>query len=173
MFKDLIEKRRSVREYSDQAIAKEDLEQIVEAVYYAPTAMGKDDIELLVVTDPAKLQELSGFKPHGASSVGRAQAAIAVLSDSEVSPRCHRQDACIAATYVLLAAADLDLGACWINVNTATNEDGQPATVRLHQMLDLPDKYNIECLVALGHPAQPVEKKEPRDHQNLVHWEHF
>lgn len=173
MFQELIENRRSIRKYKDQEIPKEDLEQLVNAVFYAPTANNISDIEVILITDKEKIQEVRTFKGGGAKPLEGAQAAIAVLSDKEKSPACNRQDACIAASYILLMAEDLGIGACWINVNSSKSDDGKPATIRLHEILGVPEKYNIESVVSLGYPDEDPGKKVPRDQEGLVHYNKF
>ncbi len=170
MFKDLIEKRRSVRSYSDKPIARETLQAIVDAVFYAPTAKNLNDVELFIVEGREKLKELSTFRKNHATHIANGQAAIVVLSDAEAAPATNRQDACIAATYVLLQAADLGLGSCWTNVNSGFDENDQPATIKLHKILGVPDKYNIETVISLGYPLRKPNPKTPRDKEGKVHW---
>ncbi len=170
MFTDLIKKRRSVRSYSDKPISRETLQAIVDTVFYAPTAKNLNDVELYIVEDKEKLVELSTFRKNSAAHIARGQAAIIVLSDAEAAPETNRQDACIAATYILLHAAELGLGACWTNVNSGFDENDQPATIKLHKILGVPDKYNIETVISLGYPLNEPKPKIPRDMEGKVHW---
>lgn len=170
MFTDLIKKRRSVRSYKDKPIARETLQAIVDAVFYAPTARNLNVVELFIVEDKEKLEELSTFRKNYATHIANGQAAIVVLSDAEAAPETNRQDACIAATYILLQAADLGLGACWTNVSTAFDEYDQPATIKLHKILGVPDKYNIETVISLGYPLNEPKPKVPRNMEGKVHW---
>ena len=165
MFQDLIEKRRSIRKYTEEAVNREDLEAICRSVFYAPTGVNKDDIRLIVVEDPAMIQKLAAFKGSGAAPLREAKAAICVLSDQEMAPKTHRQDACIATTYALLKVTDLGLGACWINVNSA--EGGQAI---VHEILSLEERFNVESVIALGHPDEDKGPKEPRDFRERTEW---
>ena len=47
----LLEERRSVRSYENKPVPEEDLKQIVEAGLYAPSAMGRQDAAVLVITN--------------------------------------------------------------------------------------------------------------------------
>jgi nitroreductase len=170
MFTDLIKKRRSVRSYSDKPIAKDTLQAIIDAVFHAPTASNLNDVELFIVEGKEMLEELSTFRKNYAGHIAKGQAAIVVLSDTEVAPKTNRQDACIAATYILLQAADLGLGACWTNVNSAFDENDRPATIKLHKILGVPEKYNIETVISLGYPLHEPQPKVPRDMEGKVHW---
>lgn len=51
-----IESRRSCRQYTEDPIPREDLEKICHAALVTPTAMNQQDIDVLVITDKAKLQ---------------------------------------------------------------------------------------------------------------------
>lgn len=165
MFQDLIEKRRSIREFTDQPVSRELVEDICQAVFYAPTGRNEDDIRLIAVEDPEMIRELSAFKPTGAAPLKEAKVALCVLSDRELAPKTHRQDACIATTYALLKVTDLGLGACWINVNSA--EGGQE---RVHEILGLDDRWNVESIIAIGHPGEDKGPKEPRDFRERTRW---
>ncbi len=54
----LIRSRRSNRAFSEKPVPQEWLNLIVEAAYRAPTASNKQELEFLVVTDPAVLRQI-------------------------------------------------------------------------------------------------------------------
>lgn len=56
---ELIKARRSNRSFTDKPIPAVDLEQIIEAAYRAPTASNKQQLQYTLITDPAKLKQLS------------------------------------------------------------------------------------------------------------------
>jgi len=57
----LIRKRRSNRAFSNKSIPEEQLLQVLEAAYRAPTASNKQYVEFTLVTDPEKLKVISKF----------------------------------------------------------------------------------------------------------------
>ena len=57
---DAIRARRNVREYTDQPIAEEDLDRILEAGWRAPSASNRQRWEFVAVTDRAQLEALGG-----------------------------------------------------------------------------------------------------------------
>jgi nitroreductase len=86
---DAIRARRNVRQYTDQPIAREDLERICEAGRRAPSAGNGQPWNFVVVTDRAQLIELAkvwerggkqhrpvggGDRPGGQGTGGRAAA---------------------------------------------------------------------------------------------------
>jgi nitroreductase len=165
-FQDLIKKRRSIRRYTDKPVEKETLEEIAGAALYAPTAVNFDTIKVMIITDKEKLAELSSFKRIGAGMLKKAQAAMAVISDPEISPKTHRQDAAIAATYVLLAATNEGLGSCWVNVNSSDEGEIENA----HRILGLDPELNIESIISLGYPNEDPGEKIPREKEGRIIW---
>ncbi len=168
MLENIFKTRRSIRKYTDQKIKKEDLKKLAESAFYAPTGRNANDIELVVTDDRKVLDELSTFK-SGAAMLKGAQAAITVLSDPEVGDGTHRQDACIAATYILLKVAELGLGACWLNVCTS----GPQAAENIRKALNVPEKYNVETVISIGYPDEDRGEKQLRDMKGKVHTDTF
>jgi len=62
---DAIRARRNVRQYTDQPIAREDLERICEAGRRAPSAGNGQPWDFVVVTDRAQLTELAKVWERG------------------------------------------------------------------------------------------------------------
>src|ERR1700733_15505 len=72
---DAIRARRNVRSYSDESIAPEHLDRILEAGRRAPSASNRQKWDFVLVTDSGQLQELSTVWV-GASHLATAKAAI-------------------------------------------------------------------------------------------------
>ncbi len=157
MFLELIRKRRSIRQYSTQSITEEQTTILLEAALRAPSSRGLNPWEFVVVTDRALLERLADAKPHGAAFLAGAALAIAVCADPLRSD-VWVEDATIAATYIQLAAHDLGLGSCWIQIRKRSHADGQPAATFVAGLLGLPPALEVEAIVAIGHPA---ETKQP------------
>ena len=80
MLLDLIKNRKSVREYKEQKISREDLTKILEAGYYAPSWMNSQPWKFIAVENQETkdmLCELSGHQPH----VKNAAALIVCVAD--------------------------------------------------------------------------------------------
>jgi nitroreductase len=162
MFFELIRERRSVRKYESKPIEAEKLDLLVEAFLRAPTSMGKNPWEFVVVTDRALLTKLSSAKPHGAGFLKGAAAGIVVCADPEVSD-VWVEDASIASTFIHLAAASLELGSCWIQIRKRPHDDTRSAGRYIAELLGLPDRLSVLSVVAVGYPAEhkaghPAEK---------------
>ena len=80
MLLDLIKNRKSVREYTEQKISKENLTKILEAGYYAPSWMNVQPWKFIAIENQETkdmLCELSGHQPH----VKNAAALIVCVAD--------------------------------------------------------------------------------------------
>ncbi|WP_302612263.1 nitroreductase family protein, partial [uncultured Duncaniella sp.] len=112
-FHELIINRRSIRKYTDEPIAQEDVRLILEAALLSPTSKSARAWQLVAIEDKSTLEQLAACKPAGAMSVAGCPLAIAVTVDSTKS-EAWVEDASVAASYMQLQAAALGLGSCWV-----------------------------------------------------------
>ena len=82
---DILMKRRSVRSYTGEPVSRKNLEKILTAGLIGPTGKGKKPWRFVVVTDPEKLEALSGMRKPAPAAFKTAGAAIAVFGDPGVS----------------------------------------------------------------------------------------
>jgi nitroreductase len=153
VFLELIRKRRSIRKYEPKPIEAEKTNLLVEAFLRAPTSMGKNPWEFVLVTDQDLLAKLSTAKPHGASFLKNAALGIVVCADPQVSD-VWVEDASIASTFIHLAAASLDLGSCWIQIRERPHDDTQSADSYIAGVLGLPDHLRVLSIMAVGYPDE-------------------
>ncbi len=161
MFLPLIQHRRSIRKYLKKPVEAETIDVLVEALLRAPTSMGNNSWEFVVVSDPDLLEKLSRAKPHGASFLKYAPLGIVVCGDPQISD-VWIENASIASIYIHLAAASLDLGSCWIQIRERQHDDSRSAGDYIADMLNLPAHLRVLSIVAIGHPAES-KTPHPRD----------
>ena len=108
---DAIRSRRNVRQYTNQPIAREDLERILEAGRRAPSSMNWQPWNLVVVTDREQLVELAKVWQGGAH-VADSAATIALVA-AEPEDAMHRDwlqyDFGQATANMMVTAADLGI----------------------------------------------------------------
>jgi len=163
MFMDLITKRRSIRRYAKRPVEPEKIERLVEAALRAPSGRDLKPWEFVVVTDTELIARLSKAKPHGASFLQNAPLAIAVCVDPQKSD-VWVEDAAIATIFLHLAATDMGLGSCWIQMRLRKNEDGRGAGEHVAGILGLRPGLDVLALVAVGYPD---EQKAPHAKSDL------
>jgi len=153
MFLSLVRKRRSIRQYRQQPVAPEKVSLLAEAALRAPSSMGNNPWEFIVVHEPEVLEKLSRAKPHGATFLKHAPLAVVVCADPSKSS-VWIEDASIAAIFIQLAAESLDLGSCWIQIRDRMHTDEMSAESYIQGVLSIPDHLRVEAMVAVGYPAQ-------------------
>lgn len=159
---DTIRSRRSCRSYLPTQITEEELSAVLEAGTYAASAMGRQSARILVVQDPADRALLTRMNAAvmGTDSdpMYGAPTILVVLADANA--RNAVQDGSLVMGNLMLAAASLGLGSCWIN--------------RAREMFDTPEgkallrRWGVEgdwigvgnCI--LGYPAADPKPAAPR-----------
>lgn len=162
---ELLRKRRSIRKFTQEKIAPEHIETIVEAALRAPSSRGFNPWEFILVDDPAIMLQLSAAKLHGAEFLKNAPLGIVVCADSTKSDVCI-EDCAIAAIIIQLTALSLGLGSCWAQIRKRSHKSGVDAESFVKELLGLPEQLMVETIIGIGHPA---EKKAPLKAENLQH----
>lgn len=153
MFIDLLRSRRSIRKFEQRPVEKDKVNLLVEAALRSPSSRGFNPWEFIVVDNPELMQRLSAAKPHGASFLANAPLAIVVCADPDKSD-VWVEDVSIAAIILHLAATDLGLGSCWIQLRKREHDATQTASEYAAEVLGLPKGMRVSSIMAIGYPAQ-------------------
>jgi Nitroreductase len=165
-FSKLIGNRRSIRQYTEEQLSPEQVEQIMKAVLMAPTSKNSRPWHFILVEDKEMLQKLSFCKSSGCAFLSGAALAVVVTTDPLLS-EAYMEDSAIAATYIQLQAEDMGLGSCWVHVNGRKTAEGYDSEQYIRDLLDIPLQLHVGCIVALGHKARTGK---PHDENKLL-WE--
>jgi nitroreductase len=164
-----IRKRRSVRKYEDTPVSDDQVKQVVETLFYAPSWANKMGWQVLVVKDAATREKLSAAIEGnpGARAVAQAPVLIAVCMDPAASGSLPGReyfmvDAGILMDHLMLEAADLGLGTVFIGM---FDED------KVREVLGVPAEFKIVGLTPLGVPAKIPGERPRADLDQVVHWE--
>ncbi len=148
-FMDVLLKRRSSRKFSDEKITKDELDKILKAGLLAPSSMNRKPVNFLVVERKETLSQLANAKDHGSQLIAGADKAIVVIADTMVADTWC-EDSSIALTYLHLAATDLGIGSCWVQIHLR-KKDGVDAEEIVRDIVKIDDHYRIVGIMALGH----------------------
>ena len=173
MFIDLIKSRRSIRQFQNRPVAQETVDLLLESVLSAPSSFSSCPWSFVVVTDPNSITALSKAKPRGADFLASAPLAIVVCADPQKTD-VWVEDASIAMIYLHLAATDMKLGSCWVQIRKREHDPQQTASEYIGRLLSLPEGIEVEGIVAIGYPAEekaPLSKSELK--YDLVSWERY
>jgi nitroreductase len=167
-FSPLITARYSVRAYKPDPVPEEVLQQVLEAARMAPTAANRQPFRLIVVSTKGHEQELQRIYPHRWFT----QAPLIVCLCTVLAEAWVREDGrsycdvdgAIVFDHMILAAANLGLGTCWI-----AHFDAQAASELLH----VPAEMEPLLFTPLGYPADEARPKKRRALADLVHREQW
>lgn len=159
---EIIQKRRSIRQYKDTKIDKEMIEKLIKAALWAPTSRNSQPWEFIVVDDKTKLEQLSRSK-KGSQCLWGAALGIIVLADPAKSD-VWVEDTAVASAFLLLAAESLGLGSCWIQIRERIHDDQKTAEQYVKEILSIPDNLKVESIISLGYAD---EIREPHNDEEL------
>jgi nitroreductase len=153
MFIDLLRTRRSIRRFQDLSVEKEKVDLLIEAMLRAPSSRSLNPWEFVVVTKKEILARLAQAKPHGATFLKNAALAIVVCADPG---KCDVwvEDCAIASILLHLAATDLGLGSCWIQIRLRDHDAHQTAQDYVADLIGLSEGLVVESIIAIGYPAE-------------------
>ena len=179
-FFEAVEARRSVRKYKPDPVSRELVMKVLHAANNAPSAVNLQQWEFIVASGEriARLGESYGRAMENAYShievrdlppreellnfarvYGGAPLVIAVLTDAADDPafrKAHLESASAAMENLVLAAAALGLGTCWM---TGPLRD----ETHLRAILGVPDSQEIVAITPLGYPASVPPRKPRKD----------
>lgn len=149
--------RRSIRKYQARQIDRGALQAILEAGTYAPSAMGRQSARMVVVEDGETLGQLSRINAAiqgnpGADPFYGAPTLVAVLADPAATTADNAdRDGALVMGNLMLAAASLGIGSCWIN--RAKETFALPEGQALLTKWGLPETMLGVGFCVLGYPA--------------------
>ncbi len=155
--------RRSVRSFTDQPVAEEDIRALLDAAMIAPSAGNAQPWQFVVITDKAVLEQVPAINPYAAMAP-RAPLGILVCGDLKAE-KYHGfwvQDCSAAIQNILLAALARNLGTVWTGIYPV--EDRIQGFRRL---CGLPGHIEPLALVLAGRPNQKQEHKSRYDESKI------
>ena len=155
-FLELLKQRRTSRVFTDELIYKEAVCNLMKAALMSPSGPRINPWEFILVEDKAVLKALSKSKEHGAGLLEGAAMAVVVLGDTTKTD-VWIEDCSIATIILQLAAEDLGLGSCWVQIRRRKDADGNVAEDNVRSLLNIPAHYAVLSIVALGHKARETQ----------------
>ena len=169
-FEEIINTRRSIREYADRDVSDDDILKIIKAGMQAPgSRLGAEPWEFVVVKDKETLAKLGEIKPR----VTNAPVAIVLVANIERAfyKTVWQQDMGAACENMLLEVVNLGLGGLWNGV--APEEERMKKIGKIIGIDDITDlkPYSI---VTIGYPADGWENKfMDKFDEERIHYERY
>lgn len=153
-FKNLISERYSVRNFKQEHLPQEIIDEILEAGHKAPTGCNYQPQRILVINTDSSIEKLkSCTKCHF-----NAPTAMLICHNKDESWKrpydgalSSPVDAVIVTTHLMLAAQDNGVGSCWVM-------HFDPEAMR--KAFNIPNNYEPTALLVMGYPsadAKPLE----------------
>lgn len=167
-FYERIVSRRTIRQFKPVPVSLNLLKKLAEAGRLAPSAGNLQPLEFVVVDDERIRSRIfpclrwAGYiAPRGNPRPGQEPMAyIVVVVNLKVREKGYEYDVGAAMENMILAAWDEGLGTCWlISVERE----------KVKEILGIPDGYKVDCVLALGYPAEsPIVEKLK---EGLKYWQ--
>jgi nitroreductase len=163
----LLKARRSIRRYRPDPVPAEMVEQLLEAGRWAPSASNRQPWAFIVVQDEAIRQQVA---QHAAYYFIRwahvAEAPLLIVLCGDTRNPLYRQflheDVGLAGGQIMLQAAALGLGTCWI---------GGLDRKAIGGILKVPDHIEIVGLLTAGFPAEDPPPTSRKPLSEIVHYD--
>ncbi len=158
-----IKTRRSVREYTEEPVAHEEMEKVLEAGRWAPSGLNNQPWRFVIVEKKEVAEELAQFTTYS-HIIKSAQVIVAVFLDKEVMYNRTKDVLSIGACIqnMLLEAHSLGLGSCWLGEILNQHE-------AVEKFLGVPESYELMAVVCLGHPVEKERHSHRQPLADLIH----
>jgi nitroreductase len=165
-FYSLVLKRFSCRKFSSKEVEREKIIKCIEAARMAPSACNSQPWRFIVVDEKNLKDKIADAATSGIYGIinkflKSAPCIIVVLSDKEkfiaqagayiMKTDYYLIDIGISCEHLVLQASELGLGTCYIGY---FNEK------EIRKILNIPKKYKIVLLIAIGYPDESEKEKK-------------
>jgi len=164
-FSELVKKRYSCRKYLQDPVEREKIEKCIESARLAPSACNSQPWNFIVVDEKEQLSEVTKAAVSGIYGMPKLMSDAPVLvvvtanKGSFISKAgsfvrdtmFYLIDIGIACEHLVLQAAELDLGTCYI---------GWFNEKEVKKKLGLPKSINIPLIITMGYPDDSHRKED-------------
>jgi nitroreductase len=179
-----IRNRRSVRNFKREQIKDSELEEILEAGKYAPSAANQQSWHFTIVQNQALLDRISQavkriyreldepfLRQLGSNETFHLyfHAPSVIVISGDQSAMFPDLDCSLAAGNIMVAAESLDIGSCWISGLSRLADSKIEADMQIIKELNLSEGYKPLCAIALGYKEGTKPQAAVRK-ENTVHY---
>ena len=161
-FDEVIRCRRSIRAYEPTPVSKDLIEQVLEAGRLAPSASNGQNWHFTAVLN-SELRHRLMEACSNQKQVEEAPVTLVIWATSDRKMRCGQSvasvDCSIATTFMMLKAADLGLGTCWLGAFDAD---------LVKRILSLEDSATVVAVTPLGYPAESPQARPRKSLEEIT-----
>jgi len=138
-----IAQRRSIREYAPTAVSDAQVDELLRAAQFAPSAQNSRTTDFIVVREQAAKDAIAGImeKPF------LKDAPVIIIPASGAKDIFYVQDIAIASENIFVQAAELGIGTLWKHV-------APEQAIKIRALLGIPDDKKIVNLIPVGYPKE-------------------
>jgi len=174
----VIQERRSIRNYEDKDVPEELLNQVLEAVKWAPSWANTQCWEVVVVRDPAVKEKLQATLAKGnpaTKAIVNAPVVLAMCGKLQSSGYYKNEVTTKFGDWFLF-----DLGIATQNLCLAAHDAGLGTVIvglfdhdKAAEILGVPQGYELVVLLPLGYPSKVPSAPKRREVSEFTHREKF
>ena len=182
-FRELMRIRRSVRDYEDREVPVSLVRELIADACEAPSASNRQPCGFVVVAEKEMMRRLSSDSKKNLLNDMKALRSPTlrlyrpVLKDESFNvfynapclvyitgPKglhSAEKDCSLAASYLMLSAADRGLGTCWVDLGSAIQDP------EILAELHIPEDHRIVATIILGYP-RGIPERPPRNEPSIL-----
>lgn len=159
-----IERRKSVRRYTEDTVTDEDLEAVLDAARQAPSWKNMQCARYIVIRDRQEIEAIAANTSETNQKwLAKVPVVIAVCADPQDSGHLNDQayylvDCAIAMDHLMLRAVELGLGTCWVGVFDE---------MAVKNILKISERIKIVGMTSLGKPLDSPDAVRPTVRKKL------
>lgn len=174
--------RRSVRQYRSEQLKTKELESIIEAGLYAPSAMNQQSWHFTVIQNKNIIDNLNKDAKEALTKDGNEyfkkfaedenytifyNAPTIIVISGEKHALKPATDCAAAVENMLIAAESLNIGTCWIGLVTPLFQSEKAG--KYIELLNIPEGFEPYYAITLGYKTQENGEAPPR-RENTVNF---
>ncbi|MEJ5256800.1 MAG: nitroreductase family protein [Fervidobacterium sp.] len=168
--RDVILQRRSIRQYKNETVPYEKLQEIAKYALLAPSGRNQKPVDIVIVTDKHVIEKIKKSREGAFSFLSTAPACFVIVADESSSTWIS--DASIVASYVQLLAVDYGLSSCWGHAHERYYNN-LSVEAEIKNILHVPSNYRVLCVIGIGyadeekpyHSLQEVDNRKMHTNQ--------
>ncbi len=153
--------RRSIRDFSDKPVAKEDMELLIKCALTAPSGANQQTWKMTGVLNADIIQELCEAigKAWDRENYNMYAPTALIIPSNEKGSKWGRDDNSCALENIFLAGHSLGIGSVWINQLVGYSD--VPEIRAILTKLNIPENHEVYGIAALGYSkSEAIGEKE-------------
>ncbi len=174
---EVIEKRRSIRKYTEQPVDKALINSLIQTAILAPSGHNTQPWHFIVVDDP-ELKKKIAAASHKQDWMLAAPVFIVCVADIKVMSGCEDvhfldeespqlelkkiiRDTAICVDHLVLEATERGLGTCWVAWYKQAD---------IRPLLGIPEDKYVVSIVTVGYAAQEPKPRPRKKMEEALHY---